>query len=295
MLSILIPTYNYNAYPLVLELHTQCVRAEIDFEILCQDDDSKQFLDENHKINKVSNCYFSINNNNLGRGKNINILAEKAKYNWLLIMDCDTFPTQNTFIEKYILQINESQKVVFGGIEYQEEKPNEKQLLRWVYGKARESLSVKKRKTNPNGYALTSNLLIEKETFISNKFEDFIAKYGYEDLLFLRNLKKKGIIVNHIDNPTYHLGIETSEQFLNKTKTALENLKFITKNHNLESSESKILCTYIFLKKTHLISFVTFIFKKGEKKIEQNLLSHNPSLLLFDIYKLGYYSKLNTV
>jgi hypothetical protein len=292
MLSILVPIYNYNVYPLVLELHNQCKDCGIAFEILCQDDASNLFKIENEKINSLENCNFSVNNLNVGRGKNINFLAEKSKYEWLLIMDCDTFPTQNNYIQKYISQINEAEKVVFGGIEYQKEKPATDQLLRWFYGNARESISVEKRNTNPNGSALTSNILIQKKVFNSNKFDDSITKYGYEDLVFLSDLKKKGILVKHIDNPTYHLGLETSEQFLAKTKIALENLKSISENNSIYNSESKILKVHNILKQLHLTSFISILFKKTQRTLEHNLLSKNPSLFLFDLYKLGYYCSI---
>ncbi len=289
MLSLLIPTYNYNIVPLVLELQKQCLENKIHFEILCQDDASKESLADNQKINSLKNCNFSTTNSNLGRGKNRNKLADKAQYEWLLFMDCDTFPTQNNFIGNYVSQIKKQGKVVFGGIEYQKGKPSNDQLLRWIYGKARESLSVEKRNTNPNGNALTSNILIKKNVFLSNKFDESITKYGYEDLVFLLDLKKKGIVVKHIDNPTYHLGLETSKQFLNKTKTSLENLKLLTVTASLASSESKLLKVSILLQRFHLVNFVALLFKKTERKIEQNLLSATPSLLLFDLYKLGYY------
>ena len=292
MLSILIPIFNYNTYPLVNELHKYCLESKLDFEILCQDDASNEFLDENQKINILENCNFSGNNLNLGRGTNINLLAEKAKFEWLLIMDCDTFPTKNVFIQNYISQINEAEKVVFGGIEYKKEKPANDQLLRWFYGIARESLSVEKRNANPNGNALTSNILIKKNVFISNKFDESITKYGYEDLVFLSDLKKKGIVVKHIDNPTYHLGLETSKQFLKKTKTALENLKKLTATTSLNSSESKILKTYVLLEKMHLTDLISFLFKKNEPNMVRNLLSKKPSLLLFDLYKLGYFCSI---
>jgi hypothetical protein len=292
MLSVLIPTYNYNVFALVLELHKQCLESGIEFEILCQDDASNQFLYENQKINSLENCNFSTNNSNLGRGKNINFLAEKGKFEWLLIMDCDTFPTKNNFIQKYISQINEGEKVVYGGIKYKKEKPNNDQLLRWFYGNVRESLSVEKRNTNPNGNALTSNILIKKTIFISNKFKESITKYGYEDLVFLSDLKKKEVLVKHIDNTTYHLGLETSKQFLDKTKIALENLKLITKTISLDNSESKILSIHGFLKRFYLVDFVASLFKKTERKIERNLLSQKPSLTLFDFYKLGYFCSL---
>jgi glycosyltransferase involved in cell wall biosynthesis len=67
MLSILIPIYNYNAYPLVKELHSQCLEATIDFEILCQDDFSVNI--QQKEINTLENCRFSRNETNLGRGK----------------------------------------------------------------------------------------------------------------------------------------------------------------------------------------------------------------------------------
>jgi len=294
MLSIVLPVYNYNVYPLVLELHKQCLESKIVFEILCQDDASNIINTKNQQVNRIENCNFLINSSNLGRGKNINFLAEKAKFEWLLIMDCDTFPAENNYIQKYISQINKAEKVVFGGIEYQKEKPANGQLLRWFYGNARESLSVEKRNTNPNGNALTSNILIQKQLFISNKFDESITKYGYEDLVFLSDLKKKGIVVKHINNPTYHLGLETSQQFLDKTKTALENLKSITENTSLDSSESKILRVSIVLKRLYIASFISFIFKKTERKMERNLLSIKPSLFVFDLYKLGYYCSIST-
>ena len=292
MFSILIPVYNYSVYPLISELQKQCLEINIQFEILCQDDASNLFKIENEKINSLENCNFSVNNLNVGRGKNINFLAEKSKYEWLLIMDCDTFPTQNNYIQKYISQINEAEKVLFGGIKYQKEKPSSDQLLRWFYGNARESISVEKRNINPNGSALTSNILIQKKVFISNKFNDSITKYGYEDLVFLSDLKKKGILVKHIDNPTYHLGLETSEQFLAKTKIALENLKSISENNSIYNSESKILKVYNILKQLYLTSFISILFKKNERNLEHNLLSKNPSLFLFDLYKLGYYCSI---
>lgn len=294
MLSILIPTYNYNVVPLVLELQKQCLECEITFEILVFDDNSKLFFDENQQINSLENCRFSKNNSNLGRGKNINFLAESAEFDWLLIMDCDTFPTQNNYIQKYISKINENEKVVFGGIQYKKEKPKKDQLLRWIYGNSRESLSVEKRNSNPNENALTSNLLIEKEVFLSNPFDKSITNYGYEDLVFLSELKEKGVLVTHIDNPTFHLGLETSQEFLEKTRIALTNLKSIAKTNPRASSESKILKIYSILNKVYLDSLISYLFKITESKIAKNLLSQKPSLLLFDLYKLGYYCSIKS-
>jgi hypothetical protein len=62
------PIYNYNAYPLVKELHSQCLEATIDFEILsCRDDFSSKYLQENQEINTLKIVVF--HETNLGRGK----------------------------------------------------------------------------------------------------------------------------------------------------------------------------------------------------------------------------------
>nr|WP_315253084.1 glycosyltransferase [uncultured Flavobacterium sp.] len=294
MLSILIPVYNYNAFPLVFELQKQCLNCAIEFEILCQDDASvSKWNIENQKINLITNCAFFINNSNLGRGRNINSLVEKSKYSLLLIMDCDTFPTKNNFIQKYC-EVILNTSVVFGGIQYEKEIPGKEKLLRWVYGNKREAHSFENRSKNPDFKALTSNLLIKKKIFSQYPFDVTITNYGYEDLCFLSVLKTQNISISHIDNPTFHLNLETSIVFLEKTKTAIENLVYIINSGKFPNIESKINSAYIILKKFRLVSTTAFIFNKTESAITSNLLSKKPSLFLFDIYKLGYYCKIQS-
>lgn len=285
MLSILIPVYHYNALPLVNELVKQFNFSGITFEILCQDDASNsQENILNQEINLISYCSFFINANNLGRGKNINSLAQKAKYDWLLILDCDTFPTDSNFIQNYVDVISSSSKnILFGRIIYEDKKPEKEQLLRWIYGQKRETSSI-----------LTSNLLIQKNVFLEHPFDESITKYGYEDLCFFSVLKKNNYKISQIENPTLHLNLETSEVFLNKTKIALENLVFLYNSNKISGDDSKIIKTFELLKNLKLTRFSAFLFKKNQSKIERNLLSEKPSLFLFDFYKLGYFSSLKT-
>ena len=65
MLSILIPIYNYNVYPLVLELHEQCMTLGISFEILCQDDGSTITFIENNQINMYRQKYYKNPHTNM--------------------------------------------------------------------------------------------------------------------------------------------------------------------------------------------------------------------------------------
>ncbi|OXB05044.1 glycosyltransferase family 2 protein [Flavobacterium pectinovorum] len=283
MLSILIPVYNYNILPLVNELVKQCSFNGIDFEILCQDDASNSSVNIlNQEINLLPNCSFFVNETNLGRGKNINSLSLKAIYDWLLILDCDTFPAQNDFVKKYIDAIsNLKNNILFGGIIYEDKKPENDQLLRWVYGNKRETVTI-----------LTSNLIIKKEVFLQYPFDESITKYGYEDLLFFSVLKASHFKISQIDNPTFHLNLETSKAFLNKTKIALENLVFLYDSKKIKKEENKITTSFEFLRKLKLTQFSAFLFRKNQTRIERNLFSKKPSLFLFDLYKLGYYCTL---
>ena len=143
MLSIVIPTYNYNIYPLVCELEQQALKLNIAFEIICIDDGSFSHLNkENQKINTLSNSVFTENRKNIGRSKIRNLLATKAKYKWLLFLDADVFPKNKNFIETYLKSISKSSELIYGGILYQENSPSHENLLRWIYGVKREGLKV---------------------------------------------------------------------------------------------------------------------------------------------------------
>lgn len=294
MLSILIPVFNYNVLPLVEILHKQCLECKIIFEIICLDDASEEFLIENEKINDFDNANYFILTQNIGRSSIRNLLVKKAAYENLLFMDADTMPASESFILNYISQINNDVKVVYGGILYESLRPSKEKLLRWIYGKKRESLSVSHRHKNPYKSALVCNLLIAKEILKICSFDESITKYGYEDLLFFSVLKSKNVKIQHIQNPAYHLNLESSIFYLNKTKIALENLFFLYNDKKIFKNDSKIISAFEHLKKIKLINLLSFMFEKTKNKIELNLISKKPLLLLLDFYKIGYYCSLKT-
>lgn len=294
MLSILIPVYNYDVLPLVSELVKQCNSCGIIFEIICLDDASQRFILENQRINLFENASYSVLEKNIGRSAIRNLLAEKAIYENLLLLDADVIPVDSQFVSNYVTAIKEQKKLVFGGQLYKSEKPAKELLLRWIYGRKRESPNLSERTKKASDFALVSNLLIKKEILIRFPFDQTLRKYGYEDLLFFTVLKSNGIYISHIENPIFHLNFEKSMVFLSNTKSALENLSFLHSSLQISKHQSKVIAAFEFLKKLKLISLFHFIFRKSEPKIERNLLSEKPSLFLFDIYKLGYYCSLKT-
>ena len=136
MLSLLIPTYNYNVQPLVLELQKQAEALGIAYEIIVFDDAS------NEKQNIISDfnqfIHFENNDTNLGRTQTRLKLALKAKFDNLLFLDADVLPEQNNFLATYLPFFASTYSVVCGGCSYEDRSNNATQILRWKYGKERE-------------------------------------------------------------------------------------------------------------------------------------------------------------
>lgn len=294
MLSILIPTYNYNCFSLVLELKQQADELNFDYEICVQDDCSSLFIAENSEINELQNCSFEINSENLGRTKNRLLLIQKSKFDDLLFLDSDVFPKENDFIKKYVDQIvTKKSTVVYGGLIYKESNPSKNEMLRWVYGKNRESIPLKKRLLNPYQNVLTSNLLLNKKIVERLEFNENLKTYGYEDFVLAQDLKKIKIPITHIDNSVYHLNLETSEIFIEKIRISLHNLKSINKKGENYTADNRLLFAFSIVQKINLLKPIAFLFTKFKTKMEHQLLSNSPKIIILDLYKLGYFCKIN--
>ena len=294
MLSILIPTYNYNVIPLVLDLQKQCLECNIIFEILVFDDGSKLFLDENKKINSIENCRFEVLEKNIGRSAIRNLLAKKAKFNSLLFLDADTIPIDNHFIKNYISQINEDEKVVYGGIKYQKEKPKKNKVLRWKYGNLREALSVEKRRENPYLSLLTLNFLIHKTVFKKVSFNETIPNLRHEDTLFSYNLKQQKIKILHIENPVFHLGLDDFEVAIKKENESILGLKYLIDHELLPTDYVRLSKIAAKIEKLKLNFAFAFFYKITKPYFLKNIASNNPSLFIFDLYRLGNLCNLNS-
>jgi glycosyltransferase involved in cell wall biosynthesis len=295
MLSILIPTYNYNVVPLVSELIQQAHALQIDYEILIQDDASTETALVNHNI-KSSDFHFVQYiqlSENVGRGANRNLLIQRAQYQWVLLLDCDMLPVDALFISNYIALIHQkNDAVIYGGICYHNEAPQHDAQLRWKFGTQREAIPVAQRERKPYQHTLTSNLLIQKAILEAIPFHPNIQKYGYEDLVFVLELEKKGIAIKHIHNPLFHENLESGAIFLNKTEEALDNLKQLIESKIVSSKATRISHWKSRLDFFPANKVIVFLFKVFRKALVRHLCASKPKLFLFDFYKLGYYMHL---
>ena len=290
MISILIPCYDFNALPLVKKLEKQALILGITYEIICIDDGSFSPLNEgNQQINALTNCQFIESKKNVGRIANRKLLAEKAQYNWLIFIDVDTIPKNENYLETYLKYIDKTD-VIFGGFSYKKDSYSEQTSLRYTFGRNREQVSAKKRMKKPFKYIISSNYMINKQIF--DKIEIPIGINGYGlDYFFGASLKYNKAKIIHIDNEVYHYGLDENQDFIEKTRSALDNLKYMYKNNYLKRHDISILKSYKILKGLLLTKIFYAIINTINSKLEANLISKKPNMIAFDLYRLAYLCK----
>lgn len=291
MISILIPTYNQNISGLVKDLHNQVMELCVDFEIIVMEDGSDKFVQENDSIAELLNSKHIILKKNLGRSAVRNKLADEAKYEHLLFMDCDAEVGTPDFISRYLAFCKED-CVVIGGTAYDPKETNPDYSLRLKYGREREARTALER--GKNNFA-TFNFLISKSIFNKVRFDESIRGYGHEDMLFGHQLHQLGYEFIQIENPLIHKGLDDNQTFIRKTKEATRNLFLLyqTGRYPFLADESKLLATFIKIKKYKLTCLLAFICDLTKTLFYRLLCIKSPSLHLYDLYKLLYLCKIS--
>ncbi|MBE9467543.1 MAG: hypothetical protein IMY72_04360 [Bacteroidetes bacterium] len=168
--------------------------------------------------------------------------------------------------------------------------PLKEKMLSWKYGTKKESKSLEERILSANKSFMTNNFLIKKSTFNEIKLDERIVKYGHEDTLFGFELKKRGITIEHIQNPVLNGDIENNIEFLKKTKNGIINLIYILKylkNDKDFINDVTILKFHnkIISSKLYGLIYMCFILNKPLLKFLFSIGIVN--LRLFNFYKLG--------
>ena len=286
MLSVLIPIYNFAVIDLVQELSKQAESLNIPFEILCIDDQSKsEFLNSNIGLEQIKGVNYQVLKNNIGRSAIRNLLADRARFDYLLFLDCD-IEIEAHFLKKYF-DFKDKSEVIVGGVSYSDfDNKDKTKLLRWKYGKAREERKAHLRNQKPYTSFSACNLWVNKKVSQKVRFSESFTKYGHEDTLYGAELELNSITVIHINNPIIHLGIDKVSVFLEKTELALINLVLLRRNHPKTCRNIKIFNYYNRLRKT--LFFSKGLFLLCRYICRKMLLSGNTNLIVFDLYKLSF-------
>lgn len=292
MLSICIPTYNFDASALIVSLQKQIDVASVPVELLIIDDAS----DKNIQLNIERACVtarFIALEKNIGRSRIRNFFLTYATYPYFLFLDGDSIVSSSHFIQTYIdFIVNNNTKIVCGGRIYPEAITDRTHLLRWRYGHERESVPAEIRCLHPHQSFMTNNVVIHRDVLQEIGFDETLQGYGHEDTLFGVRLLQNNIPVSHINNPILNGDIESNIVFVEKSESALKNLATIYQKYYSKEliTTVSLLRIYEKVRALKLISLYRCFYQIFKYRIRQHLLSGDASVLLFNLYKLGYFS-----
>ena len=289
MLSILIPTYNYNVEALVAKLHAQSTACDIDFEIIIGDDFSSTTVISSSYLSSVKYTYLHRNDKSMGRTATRHLLTSKATYSWLLFIDADMLPRDKNYIDNYMTKISKDSNEIayFGGYSYPENYDQEERL-RYRYGIKREYKLAEERNKNPYRNIYSGNMLIQKTAF--NQTNTTLDKRYGLDLAFSRNLEIQKVPVKHLDNYTDHYGIEDNPTFLLKYKSAAKTLRQLYDSGLITSNQSKLIQNYELLSKLKLVGILRLKGWVLNPLLTWILRNIKVSLVLLDFYKMYHFS-----
>ena len=301
-LSILLPSYNNVCVSLVQALQRQAdaLRGKLDkpfrYEIIVADDCSTDAacIDANRVIGDMLHCRYLRMEQNVGRAQIRNVLISESRGDYVLLIDSDLFLCDDNYLYKYATSTAD---VVYGGtriggeglamVDNEANTENLKGNLRYIYEKKAEpSHRAVFRQLRPNQEISVCNLYARRDIMEAHPFDSRFKAYGYEDVLFGKRLAESGIEVTHIDNPVLINEFEPNSVFVKKTEEAILTLcRFEQDLEGYSNLKTKVttLGRYIPLS---LFRLWHRIMKNKEKR---NLTGAKPSLLLFKLYKLGFF------
>lgn len=301
-LSILLPSYNNVCVSLVQALQRQAdaLWGKLDkpfrYEIIVADDGSTDAacIDANRVIGDMLHCRYLRMKQNVGRAQIRNVLISESRGDYVLLIDSDLFLCDDNYLYKYATSTAD---VVYGGtriggeglvmVDNEANTENLKGNLRYIYEKKAEpSHRAVFRQLRPNQEISVCNLYARRDIMEAHPFDSRFKAYGYEDVLFGKRLAESGIEVTHIDNPVLINEFEPNSVFVKKTEEAILTLcRFEQDLEGYSNLKTKVttLGRYIPLS---LFRLWHRIMKNKEKR---NLTGSKPSLLLFKLYKLGFF------
>lgn len=290
--SVLIPTYNDRVLTQVTRLQAQLAElantCALSYEVIVADDCSTNLAvrQENERVMALPHCRLVSLRNNVGRAGVRNRLAAEACYPWLLYVDAALW-IPDGFVVNYLRHIGKAQVLCGGSAVDALSSP---QGLRYVYEQSSAPrFSASERQRNPYQAFRTNNFMIAREMMMAHPLRADIRTYGYEDVLFGKELARNEVSIFHIDNPViYHL-LEDNSTYLHKVE---ESLRTLHAYRGELSGYSPLLQGVEWLQKWRVAGAMRLFYQQFSSLVRRNLMGGHPSLLLFKVFKVGAYLQI---
>jgi glycosyltransferase involved in cell wall biosynthesis len=153
---------------------------------------------------------------NEGRAKGRNRLMANARARHLLFLDSDMLPDGPRFLADYLALIAaEDPAVAFGGFTLERTPLDPARGLHRALSMRGDCRPAAVRALEPAKSLATSNLLVRREVFAVEAFDEGFTGWGWEDVEWASRVGKRWP-VRHVDNPASHLGLDRDEALLAK-------------------------------------------------------------------------------
>lgn len=298
-LSILLPSFNNVCVDLVTELKRQAdslggkLRRQFSYEIIVADDGStdKSCIEANNAINGLEHCRLVCMGRNVGRAQIRNVLVGESRGDRLLLIDSDLAVDHDGYLYNFVLTRAEA---VYGGTRIASvgdaDEGNGHGLcgnLRFRYEKkAERHKTAAFRRDRPNQEISVCNFFARRDIMVSHPFDSRFKAYGYEDVLFGKRLAESGVVVSHIDNPMLINKFEPNAVFVGKTEEAI--LTLCRFERDLQGY-SNLLASVKKLGRFFPLGLFKLWHRMMKRVERRNLVGNNPCLLVFKLYKLGFF------
>jgi glycosyltransferase involved in cell wall biosynthesis len=232
-LSIVMPFFRYDPCPLLARLDEEA-RAAGGVEILALDDGGG----DNALAERVSTLFKTMAcparlillRANEGRAKARNRLIENARARHLLLIDCDMAPDAPDFLGPYLDLVEENVAVAFGGFSVDRSEATADQELHRALQLRAECRPAAERALQPEKYVYTSNLLVRRDVFQAEAFDEGFTGWGWEDVEWGMRVARR-FDIRQIENTATHLGLDTAAVLAGKYEQSAANFARVVQHH----------------------------------------------------------------
>ena len=230
-LSVLIPFKGDDPCPLIDLLAREAVAAEL---VLLDDGTADPALTARVQA-ALNRCALPARlvtlAKNEGRARGRNRLVSHARAGHFLFLDSDMAPDSSSFLSTWLALIDhENPPVAFGGFSLDQAPPRREHALHRVMAGHSDCLPAQVRAQNPEKHVFTSNLLVRRDIFAAEAFDEGFAGWGWEDVEWGMRVARRWPIL-HIDNTATHLGLDPAPVMAAKYEQSAANFARVVAAH----------------------------------------------------------------
>jgi glycosyltransferase involved in cell wall biosynthesis len=167
---------------------------------------------------------------NQGRARGRNRLAAAAQAAHLLFLDSDMLPDRPDFLRAYLALLPADPAVVVGGFSVAQCPARPEHVLHRAMAARADCLPAAVRALTPEKYVFTSNLMVRRDVFQAEAFDEGFCGWGWEDVEWGARVSRRFPIL-HIDNPATHLGLDTPQTLAGKYEQSVDNFARLAARH----------------------------------------------------------------